>query len=199
MALLESEIYRIRAELGYPVLTIGAEPYIEHVAIFDQVIQPYIESGAQTTSTTTVAATTDPTPSTLTLASSTGFHLGEIVIVDVDARQERVTVEAIAGSTITVLLTKAHAGSYPVTVEGGESIVRGILGRLRDADDRLLSAAQTAGLKSVGRGAVEWYGSGGATIVGTLKDLKNYHRNELAACLGVPNMRNYGSGCSSIY
>ena len=52
MALLTSEITRIKAELGYPLLSNSAEPFVGIVAIFEQVIQPYTLAGAATTSAT---------------------------------------------------------------------------------------------------------------------------------------------------
>ena len=45
MALLTSEIKKIKAELGYPLEASGAEPYIGIVAVFEQVIQEFIDGG----------------------------------------------------------------------------------------------------------------------------------------------------------
>lgn len=48
MSLLPSELATIRAELGFNVLTIGAEPYIGVTSVFDQVIAPNITSEGET-------------------------------------------------------------------------------------------------------------------------------------------------------
>lgn len=195
MALLDSEVYRIKAELGYNVLTIGAIPFVAHTALFEQVIVPYMSSGATTTSTTSVTAASTPTPVVLTLADATGFSAGATVVIDVDDRQERVTIEKLSGASMTVLLSKAHATSYPVTVEGGESIVREYLGYLAECRSKINAASKTAGLKSAGRGAVEWYGgSGGGTVLSSLRSIQSHWRNELASVLGLANLSRRGGG-----
>src|SRR5512139_2281259 len=98
MALTDAEIARIKNHCGYNLLTVGALPYIGYVSLFDQVIQPYLTGGASTTSSTAVTAATSATPATLTLSSASGFTAGDIAIVDVDARQERVTIQSVSGS-----------------------------------------------------------------------------------------------------
>lgn len=194
MALLTSELRRIRYELGYNVLSVGAEPYIGYHAVFDQVVAVYLSAGAKTTSSTTVAAATSPTLVTLTLASATGITAGDVVYIDEDARGERATVAAVAGSTISVLLTKAHGGTYPVTVEGGEAIVRDLLAKLYDVNEKTAAASATAGIKKADE--VEWFG--GASNSGgqfeALRKLRGYWQDELASALGVQNLRRVRSG-----
>ena len=56
MALLTSELMRIRAELGYNALGVGAEPYVGITAVFDQIVKVYLNAGATTTSATAVTA-----------------------------------------------------------------------------------------------------------------------------------------------
>ena len=206
MALLQSELLRVKAELGYNVLGIGALPYVGYTALFDSVIAPYLTAGAQTTSSTAVVAASSPTPSTLTLASASGFAEGDIVIVDVDSRQERATIQRLSGTSATVLLSLAHTGSsYPVTVEGGEAMVRDMLRKLQALSGpggKLESFAGTAGLKRAED--IEWYpnsSGGGSSQFADLKKLRAYWRDELASLLGVPNLWNYkgGAGCSEIY
>lgn len=209
MALLNSEIQRIRFELGYPNLDVLAEPYIGIVAVFSQVIQPYTLSGAATTCSTTVEASSTPTPQTLVLQSATGFEAGALVIVDVDARQERATIQSISGSSMTVQLSFAHSGTYPVTVEGGESIIREILLELRKlaqglngAQSTMTSLQSRLGLKKVDE--VEFFG-GGQTLASQGVDpmtqtlqLREYWRDELARSLGIPrlNAKNASGGSS---
>lgn len=196
MALLDSEIARCKYELGYNLLTIGAEPYIGVARVFELVIQPNLLAGATTTSATVVTAVAAgalASPVTLTLASATGFSSGDRVIIDVDDRQEAATVQNVAGSTITVLLSKAHTGTYPVTVERGESIVREILGRLRDIANKLgTNVVQQVGIKKVDE--IEFFGGNMYSIRREMQRMQDYWRNELASALGVRNLRTSNAG-----
>ncbi len=208
MGLTTSEVRRIKHELGYGLLSVAAEPYISYVSLFDQIIQPYLTAGAATTSSTSVDAEDAPTPVTLTLASSTGFTTGDRVVVDVDSRQESATIQALVGSTITVLLTLAHSGTYSVEVEGGCSIVRAILRKLQaigglgsaDGTDALSDALDTAGLKKVDE--IEFFGGGmsSQTRIGQVKSLREYWRDELAFTLGIVRLNGGGGGSTvSLY
>lgn len=194
MSLLDSEVRRLKYELGYNVLSAGAEFYIGVTAVFEQVIQAYTTAGAVTTSATAVVAATSPTPRTLTLTSATGFSAFDAVVIDVDARQERAVVQSISGSTITVLLSRVHTGTYTVTVEGGESIVRDILRQLVDLSSKLDGSASQAGIKKVDE--VEFF-DGGARFRG-LVEHREYLRNELASALGVVNLRTQRDARASI-
>lgn len=189
MALTTSEVQRLKYELGYPLLQAGAEPYIGTSAAFEAVIQPYLQAGASTTSATAVTAATTSTPVTLTLASGTGFAAGNRIVVDVDDRQETPTVQSVGASTIVVLLTKAHTGTYPVTVEGGESMIREQLGRLRKLHASVASAGTKAGIKRVDE--IEFYpdGMSGSGVFGSLLLQRDDMRDELASMLGIVNMR----------
>jgi len=210
MALLQSELVRLKAELGYGVLTNSAAAYVQTTALFEQVVAVYLTGGAVTTATTTVAAADTPTPVTLTLASATGFAAGALVYVDVDARQESATVQAVSGSTITLLLSLAHGpGSYPVTVEGGEAIVREILGRLRALGGAgvatgaaVAEATGSGGVKKVDE--VEFFGTTEASTAAftSLQKQRMYWRDELASVLGVQNLwrvRQGQGGAVSLY
>lgn len=205
MALLESEVIRIRAELGYNAMGLQALPYIGISAIFDGVIQQYITAGAKTTSATPVTAALTPTPQSLLLADASEVSAGDRVVVDVDDRQEEATVQSVSGSSIVVLLTKTHSGTYPVTVEGGESIVREHLRQIRllnGPGGTLERLRSRLGIKRVDE--VEFFGGGGAQSQG--KDplaqtlaLIEYHRDQLANALGVErlNKRSGGSSCEA--
>jgi hypothetical protein len=199
MALLPSELVRLRYELGYNLLTVGAEPWIGVASAFDNVIGPYLRSGASTTSSTAVVAASAPTPTPITLADATGFDVGARVVVDVDARQEIVTVQSISGLIITVVLKNAHTGSYPVTVEGGESIVRDILTKLRNVSDKLESASTKAGIKRVDE--IELYPEGTSGVFQTLRRQREYWRDELASAVGLARMNRTSGGGSrmSVY
>lgn len=210
MALLTSEVARIRAELGYPVLTTAAEPYIGIAAVFTAVIQPYTQMGASTTSSTPVTAASSPTPQTIVVASATDISAGDVLIVDVDSRQERATVQSISGTSVTLHLSNAHSGTYPVTVESGESIIREILQQLaylasglNGKKSAISSLASRAGVKRVDE--IEFFG-GGSTIgaqgldpVAQVLKLREYWRDELASVLGIPRLNGRsGSGGSEM-
>lgn len=207
MGLLTSEVQRIRYELGYNVLSVGADPYIGVTAIFEQVIQPYVNAGATTTSSTEVTAATSPALTTLVLADGTGFSAGDAVIVDVDSLQERATVRSLSGSSIGVLLSKAHSGTYPVTVEGGEAIVRGILQRLQALAglgvEGGVGGAMGEGIGVVGIKKIddiEFFGGSGTwteSQMGQLTRAREYWRDELANALGVERLNGGRSGGGS--
>lgn len=189
MALTDGELIRIRAELGYNLLGIGAVPYIGVTQLFEQVIQPYLTGGASTTSATAVTAATTATPATLVLASGTGFVSGARIVVDVDDREEIVTAQNVSGTSLTALFKLAHSGTYPVIVEGGESIVRGILRQIRGVQSQIGKATSTAGIQQVD--VIHFFGASQATTqAAQLKGLLNYWRDQLAAELGVRNLWN---------
>lgn len=185
MALLDSEVARIKAELGFALIGI-ANPYIGTTALFEQIIQPYLQAGASTTSATAVTAASVPTPVTLTLASGTGFASGARVVIDVDDRQETVTARLVSGTSLTVDLKLAHSGTYPVTVEGGESIVRESLTRIRAIRTKMLQAFGLGALKKVDE--IEWYQSGTLGYYGQLGSDLMSERDFLASVLGIRSM-----------
>jgi hypothetical protein len=189
MALSNSMVQRLKYETGFNLLTIGSEPYIQHVAVWDQVIQDNVDTQAATTSSTTVTAATSPTVVTLTVGSTTGFVAGDTVIVDVDAQRERATVRNVAsGTTFSVLLSKAHTGTYPVKLESGETIVLDIAEKLDSVASQIESAVSTAGLKSVDEITFQTVSASGAkSQLDSLRQMRDYWRNELCSALGIVN------------
>jgi hypothetical protein len=187
MALTTDELYVLKYHLGFHLLEAGAEPWAGINAIFEQIIQPYLQSGAITTSSTAVTAAGTPTPATLTLADPDGFTVGARVALDVDSRQEVATVQSVSGPDIRLLLSLEHDGTYPVTVEGGEAIVRRILRILNDIGDKLGGAGtfSAAGLKRVDE---VWFDNS-TTVHSELQNQLAYWRNELSLALGVRNYR----------
>ncbi len=184
-----SEVQRLRYELGYNVLQVGAEPYIGVTQMFEQVVQQYTTAGATTTSTTAVVASESPAPATLTLASATGFAAGDRVVVDVDELAEVATIRALSGSTIVVLLHFAHTGTYPISVEGGEGIIRELLAELRrwmGNGGYIRTLAQTNGLKKVDE--IEFDGNMTLSRRRELDAMRMSLRDELASVIGCPNM-----------
>lgn len=187
MALLNSEIWRIKAELGYTLLNIGAEPYIGVTSLFDQVTRPFLSSGSVTTSSTSVSAQSAPALVSLTLADATGFGLFDRVIIDVDDQQEAATVRRVNGSSIDLLLSGAHAGTYPVTVEAGEAVVRENLKRIVDVKAAMAGVFGEGALKKVDE--VEFYQvSANDSLFGSLGKQLAFWRDELASSLGIQSM-----------
>ena len=135
-----------------------------------------------------MAAATTPTPATLVLVSGTNFAAGQRVVIDVDDRQEVVTAQNVSGASLTALLTLAHSGTYPVTVEGGETLIREQLTRLRAINTQITAAASTAGIKQVD--VIHSYGGGSAGVsqIDVLYKQRDRASDELASLVGVQNM-----------
>jgi len=173
VALLDSEIAEIKAELGFNLLTTGAIPYIA----------------------TVVSAASSPTPVGLILASATGFAAGQRVVVDVDDFEETATVRSISGSTITVGLRLAHTAGYPVAVVCGETLVRQALRRIRAVKEELANTFGEGALKQVDE--VQFYQvAGNQTAFGVLGVNLNYWRDELASRLGIASMWSMRQGAA---
>lgn len=138
-------------------------------------------AGATTSSSTAVTASTSPAAVTLTLADPTGFNVGDRVFVDVDDLQESATVRSLSGASMGVLLRLGHSASYPVTVDGGEGIVREILRRIRDVKNELAQTFGTGALRKVDE--IEFYDTRGRTAFGNLGQQLMYWRSELSQVL----------------
>lgn len=197
MALSDSEITRLKFELGYNVLTTGAEPYIGITNLFDQIVAPNLPAGAATTSSTAVTAASSPTLVTLTLASATGFAAGARVWVGVDDNLESATAQSISGTSLALSLSKAHTGTYPVYVDGGEGMVRELLDKIKATKVRLGATYGGGGLKQVDE--IQFYETGSKSLFGNIGDELMFWRDELASLLGVHNAwRDKRSAGSSI-
>lgn len=185
MSLSTAELARIKFELGYTVLTNAAEPWVSTTMIFEQVVAQYIPAGAATTSATAVAVAASPTLVTLVLASATGFETGARVWVGVDDNLETATIQSLSGTSMAVSLTKAHAGTYPVYIDGGEGMVRELLDKIKATKVRLGATYGGGGLKKVDE--IEFYQTGSKTLFGNIGDELMFWRDELASLLGVIN------------
>jgi hypothetical protein len=188
MALLPSEISQLKVEFGWNDLTAGAIPYFGIVATFEQIVEPYLNSGLITTSSTTVTASTTPALTELTLAAVSGVNrqgkavsvgVGDMLVIDVDGQQELVHVQSITDLIVSVRLSLAHTGTYPVTVQGGEMMVRWLLRQLWDVRLRLSKSSSRAGIKKVDE--IEFFQgkSGSGTLFDDLLRLQDYYRQEL--------------------
>jgi hypothetical protein len=199
MPLTTGELDRVRGELGYNLLNTGAQPYIGVHAVFEQVIQPYLREGADTTSSTVVAASASGSLVTLAVASATGIALHDRVAVDVDDAFEMATVRSIVGTSVGVVLKKAHAGTYPVTVDGGLVQVRECLSALYLARQRITALNGTGALKAVDE--VQFYDSRQKSRLKLFQEQLEFWRDELASRLGIPRRspQNSNGGCVALY
>lgn len=196
MGLSNAEIVRLRAELGYNAVQIG-NPYLTAYALFETVIQTYVEAGGETTSSTAVTGTGSPVPATLTLAaiptdtSGDALVSGDQVIIDVDARLERATIQSLTGLDIVVSLSLTHSGTYRVMCDGGVAMVREKLSNIRKLSDQIQTMSSAAGVKKADE--VEFFGSADLnhTIgpAGALWQQREWERKELADFIGVVYLR----------
>lgn len=184
MPLTNGELDRIRVELGYNVLNTAAEPFVGVHAYFAQVLQPYLREGADTTSSTSVDAAPEGAFATLNVASASGIVLHERIAVDVDDAFEMATVRSVSGTSVGVFLRKAHAGTYPVTVDGGLQIVRQCLASIAATHDLIAECDGTGAIKAVDE--VHFYDSRGKSRLALLNDQLDHWRNRLSAAVGFP-------------
>lgn len=186
-------------ELGYSGLTLSALPYAFDgvTQIFLQVLQPYIQQGNLTTSSTPVTANANPTLTAITVASLTSnptsgpttMVVGDVLIVDQGIYQERSYIETITGNVIGCMLQNPHVGTYPVTVESGESLVRACLRECVLIAQRISNVSAQVGIKKADE--VEFYAS--TTTQRSAREellaLQKYWRDELGVVCGLDNLR----------
>lgn len=180
--LTDDELPRIKAELFDNLLGLGAIPYFDvrtlYPVIRDNVVSSTVAATTSSTAVTSAGAVT------LTLASVTGYAVGQRVVLDVDDQRETVTIRAVSGSTISVVCRYTHAGTYPVEVESCLTLVRGVLSDLVTLEQLERGGFNTAGVRKVDE--IEFFASseGGSAL--TVIAAK---RNDLRARLaGYVNM-----------
>ena len=197
MSFTTSELQRIKAELGYNVLSVGADAYIQVSQLFEVVVNSYIDAEVSTTSSTAVTAS-GVTQATITLASATGFNSGARIVVDVDSRREMVTIQSLSGADATALFSNSHTGTYPVALDGPIPIAKEALHRVETAKVELARTFGEGALRRVDE--IEFYDTG-KSLFGSVGDSVMYWRDELASALGVPNLwrRRRGGGSLSVY
>lgn len=194
MPLTSGELDRIRAELGWNVLNVGAEPYIGVAAIFSQVIAPYLREGNDTT-TSTAVTTAAPAGEfvTLTVANATGIELHSRVAVDVDDFFEMATVRSLSGLSVGVILKKRHVGTYPVTVDGGLVQIRECLAAIYETHQKIKELDGTGAIKAVDE--IQFYDVKGRTHLEVLTDMLTHWREELRSRLfGQGQSPHHGGG-----
>ena len=179
--LSDGEVSRLKAELYDNVVAVGALPYIDWRSVYD-VVQTYVTSNAQAPTTSATSVTTAG-PTLLTLASVTGISSMTRVVLDCDDAREVVTVRAVIGSTISVVCSKTHSGTYPVEIESPLTLVRGLLADLTTLD--LSERGQVGGALGLKRvDEVEWdTGKGG--VIASFAAQRDSLRVRLAAACGL--------------
>ena len=201
MAFTTQELYRVRRELGYHLLTVNALPFIGYVQLFDSVINTSLATEVSTTASLSVAAVTTPVPVSVTLASATGFTAGDRVVVDVDSRAETVTIQALAAPVATLQLQKAHSGTVPIVLEGPISIAKDILRKIEAVRTKMAETCGEGAIKKVDE--IEFHPQRERGMFAILGGQLMAWRDELASVLGVPNgwaARGGGGSCAlSVY
>lgn len=189
MALTTAEIDALRFHLGYGNINVGALPYTPDgfYELFHTTIGPNLSSGAETTATTPV---TGAGPATITPTSMTGIDVHTRLVVDVGTDAETVIVRSVTPTTFTATFAKAHpASGYPVAVESGTTRLRALLASAEAAYSTLRSSqvTQTAGIKQLGQGEIEWF-EGAAVYRDTLTHYLGIVEL-ISSLVRVPNMR----------
>lgn len=170
--LTDSEIQSLRFHLGYGNIDIGAYPYTPDgfLEVFEQVIAPNLQTAEETTGSTAVAAAST---TTVTVGDIAGIVANARLVVDVGDLAEVVVVKSVGGSAFTAYFANAHpASGYPVAVMSGLARLRLLLHSADKAWAKLQSASitSTAGLKSLGKGSIEWFEGGRV-----LKDTREHY------------------------
>lgn len=194
--LTADEMARIKSELDDNVVDYGAQPYIDVRAVYD-VIRDHVVSSS-VAPTTSATAITAAGATTITLASATGYAAGQRLVIDCDEAREVVTLRYLSGTSASIVATKTHSGTYPVEVESGLTIVRGILSDLITLDTQSRAQVGSAlGLKRVDE--VEWNTDSGG-IVTAFAAQRQMLRRRLASACGLTSLyaanRGRGGGSS---
>lgn len=173
MTLSSAEIDRLRFHLCYGNLAVGADVYTRDgfLALFEQVISTYLNTGTETSATTaiTAGAITEVTP-----VAMTNIVVYGQLIVDVADDAEQVMVQAVTGSTFTARFAKAHAATgYPIATESGLARLRLLLWDADRAYREMFSidTAATSGIKEIDKKDVVFFG-GSAVFKGRLEHYK---------------------------
>lgn len=181
----DAEMDRIRAELGFPTISISALPYIPHAHIFN-VIRDNVKSTYDvTTSSSTVSAAG---PTTITVADSTNISQFTRVVIDCDAQRETVTVRNVSTLTLSIVASKTHSGTYPVEVETQLTLVRQLVEELTALGQIIRTRLTSSGVKKVEE--IEFFGD--ATWInsslGHLYQTQERMRQELAERCGLSTL-----------
>jgi len=179
--LTDDELARIKLEVVDTVLGYGAIPYFGVRSIYDVIRDNVSSSSVSPTTSSTSITSTGPT--TITLASATGYSAGQRIVIDSDDAREVVTIRSLSGAVASIVATKTHSGIYPVEVESALTIVRGMLSDLIKLEqDQRAQVNAALGLKRVDE--VEWNTENGG-IAAAFQRQRLALRTELAEVCGI--------------
>lgn len=200
MSLTTSEIESLRTHLRYGNMNVGGYPYTPDgfLVLFRDIIAPNLTTDTETSATTAIAAGIV----VVTPLVMTNIVAGASLVVDVGEDAEIVMVKAVTSTTFTARFAKAHASSgYPVAVMCGKQRVRYLIAQA----DRLWSKSQgsditqTAGLKQLGQGEIEWV-NGASGVIADVGSQYSAIVAELASVCRVPiRGANADTGAVEVY
>jgi len=201
VTLSTSEIDSLRFHLGYGNLTDNASLYTADgfQMVFEQVISPNLSTGTEDASTTAVVA---GSTTVITLTDASEFVIYSKAMIDVGDDAEIVVVKAqVTGGpeTITAKFAKAHgAAGYPVATMSGKARLRFMLSEAERLWEDISgkSVTATAGIKSIGRGQVEWFANGSA-LRSKVKQYQELQRQIATLCRVAPD-DTFGKGSCSL-
>jgi hypothetical protein len=184
--LTDAEIEELRWHLGWGNISVGGYPHTPdgYYEAIRNVVAEHLTTDEETSATTAITANST---TTVTPVSMTGIAANVRLLVDVGDEAEVVVVKATTATTFTAKFTIAHgATGYPIAVYSGLARLRYLLHQANKAFATLTGSEITnaAGLKSVGRGAVEWYGNGAKLVA-----LQQHYRNivlQISSLVRVP-------------
>lgn len=161
MSLTASEIESLRAIMSYGNIALGGHPYTPDgwLEVFSGVVAPNISTDTETSATTLVA----PGVVTVTPLVMTNIVVAAQVIVDVGEDAEIVMVKATTPTAFTARFARAHATTgYPIAVMSGKARLRYLMAKADALWEKTKgsSISQTAGLKQLGQGEIEWFSGG---------------------------------------
>jgi hypothetical protein len=200
VSLTTSEIESLRAHLDYGNLTTGAQPYSVDGfnSLFTTVIAPNLGTATETSSTTLIAAGIV----VVTPVDMTDIVAGCTLVVDVGEDAEVVQVKAAAASTFTARFAKAHAASgYPIALMCGKARLRFLLAQA----DRLWAKrqgsdiTQTAGLKQLGQGEIEWMNGASGVIADVSSQYAQIVADIASLCRVAPSGAGADHGALEMY
>lgn len=160
MPLTAAEVEAIRVHLGHGALKLAnaytADGFWE---VFHQIVAPNLDERESTTATTAVASAGN---ATVTVAALDGIVPHARLVVDVGDDAETVVVRSVSGSAFSARFAKAHPVGTPVQVESGVARCRLLLHAANRAWEKLQASSitQSAGIKQLGKGQIEWFGGG---------------------------------------
>ncbi|MGK3981317.1 hypothetical protein WMF38_57500 [Sorangium sp. So ce118] len=184
--LTDAEIEELRWHLGWGNISVGGYPHTPdgYFEAIRNVVAEYLTTEDETSATTAITANST---TTVEPVSMTGIAANVRLLVDVGDEAEVVVVKAVTDTAFVAKFAIAHAASgYPVAVYSGLARLRYLLHQANKAFTTLTgnTITKSAGLKSVGRGAVEWYGNGAQ-----FQAIQQHYRgivNQLSALVRVP-------------